>query len=599
MCAEVCDAVTGEPGSQELLDRTEAAGLFLIGLDAERKWFRYHHLFVDFLRRRLAAQTPPAARDLHLAAAAWFADQGLIEEAVGHALSAGAPQRALEIIERDAMLLVQQSRMTPLLALVDKLPTDLPTDRPALQIAIAWAKSLIHATEESDAVLDLLAASDHSRGLAAELDLIRGLNAGFREDTERAEACLARALPALPADPWLLGVAANLQSFLELRRGRFAAARDAAISGRVHQERARGTFSAVYGRCLEGLAHAEAGELAAAARCFERGLEVALREVGRHGYATRMASAFLGELRYEYGELDAAGELLDAGFSLRDESGLVDIAIASYVALARLHEARGDHDAALAVVYEGAQHAAAHGLDRLAAAVMHAEVQLHLAAGHVELAARRCADAPEIAAHQHYAWELRQLARARLLVAQGRSDAATQLLGELRDRAQHDGRRRLELSVRLLTAQATGDRAELTAALALGESQGAVRSIVDEGPALHALLRRLPPSSYVTRVLAATRPVAAPAPAPRSTLIEPLNVRELQILRLVEQGLVNKDISTALGIGLDTVKWHLKNAYKKLGVATRTGAIHAAHAAGALGSGPGPKLAPPTRKGGR
>jgi serine/threonine-protein kinase PknK len=586
MCAEVCDAVTGELGSQELLDRTEAASLFLIGLDDERKWFRYHHLFVDFLRRRVAA-SPHLSVRVHLAAATWFADQGLIEEAVGHALSAGAPDRALAVIERDAMLLVQQSRMSTLLALVGKLHADVTADRPALQVSVAWAKCLIGATDESDAVLGMLAVRDPA--VAAEIDLVRGINAGLREDVAHAETFLARAMPALPADAWLQGVAANLRSFVELRHNRFAAARDAVVQGRLHQERARGAFSAVYGRCLEGLAYAETGELASATRCFERGLDIAVREVGRHGYATRMASAFLGELRYEQGDLAAAGELLDSAFSLRDESGLVNMMIATYVGLAHLHETRGDHDAALAVVYEGARHAEAQGLDQLAAAVMHTEVRLHLAAGNLELAARRCADEPELVPHQEHAWELRRLARARLLVAQGRTEAATQILEGLRDFAQRDGRRRIELVVRLVAAQSTGDRAELVAALALGEAQGAIRSIVDEGPVLHAMLRKLPPSSYVTRLLAAARPAATVEP--RSSLIEPLNVRELQILRLVEQGMLNKDISTALGISLDTVKWHLKNAYQKLGVATRTGAVHAARAAGALGAKSGPKLA--------
>src|SRR5262249_3684546 len=137
----------------------------------------------------------------------------------------------------------------------------------------------------------------------------------------------------------------------------------------------------------------------------------------------------------------------------------------------------------------------------------------HLAAGDVELAARACADDPGPAGpsqHQQYANDLRRLARARLLVAQSRSDTATPLLRELLDRAQRIGRRRMELAIRCVLAHATGDRAELGIAVALGEQLGALRSILDEGPALHAMLRRLPPSSYLARVLGATRPAAAP-----------------------------------------------------------------------------------------
>ena len=604
LCAEVCEAVTGEAGSQDLLVRTEEAGLFLIGLDGERRWFRYHHLFADFLRRRLAASPELSARDLHLAASEWFAGQGLIEEAVGHALSAGAPERALALIERDARLLVEQSRMTVLLGLVDRLHPSLVAGREALQIAVAWAKCLLHATDDSEAIVAALTPEDPA--LAAELDLIRATNAGFQADLERVETLLERALPRLPSDPWLLGVAANLAAFVHLSHGRAAAAREAVRKGRPHQDRGRGTFTAVYGRCFEGLALAQMGDLDGASRCYERGMEVALREVGRHGYATRMVSGYLGELRYEKGDLAAASELLEAGFSLRDQGNLLmDLAV--YPAQARVREALGDHDGALAVLYEGARHAAAQRLDALAAAVMHEEMRIHLAAGNVELAARRCAAAAAPPPHERpQARELRQLARARLSLAEGRAAPARDMLAPLLEAAVHDGRRRVELSVRLvaaLAAHATGDaeaaRAQLAACLALG----AIRSFVDEGSALHRLLRRLPPagsSSHLARVLAAFGPAGPVAPAvggQRSALIEPLNVRELQILRLVEEGMVNKDISTALSIGLDTVKWHLKNAYKKLGVATRTGAIHAARAAGVLGAkgAPGPRLAAPAR----
>jgi serine/threonine-protein kinase PknK len=592
LCAGVCDAVTGEPGSQELLDRTEEAGLFLVALDGERRWFRYHHLFAEFLRQRLAASHDPPA--LHFAASAWFAGQGMIEEAVKHALSAGAPERALTLVDRDAMLLVQQSRMSLLLSLAEQLPPALVASRPALQIALAWARSLLHAPDEAEAVMAGLAPQDPAQ--AAELDLIRALNAGFQDDVERVETLLARALPHLRVDPWLLGVAANASAFVELRRGRFAAARETVLKGRQHQDRAPGSFSAVYGRCFDGLALSETGDLDGAIRCHERALEIALREVGRHGYAACMASAFLGELRYEQGDLAAAAELLEAGFTVREQSGVSDLAVALYTASARLRVARGDRDGALAVLYEGARQAASQRLDRLAAAVAHEEVRLHLVAGAPDLAARRCA------AEKNDSQPL-LMARVRLLLAQGRAGQARELLAPLLEAAIREGRRRFELSVRLLSAVAAADaraaNAELSAAVALGAAQGAIRPLVDEGPALHALLRKLPAfgsSAYGMKVLGALKLSDAPE-AVRSTLIEPLNVRELQILRLVEEGMVNQDISAALSIRLDTVKWHLKNAFKKLAVENRTAAVHAARAAGVLGSkaGQGPRLKAPVR----
>jgi serine/threonine-protein kinase PknK len=515
------------------------------------------------------------------------------------------PRRAVELVERDAMLLVEQSRMSLLLALLDKLSPSAVADRPGLQVAIAWARCLLYMPGETGAMLAAFAPSDPAQ--AAELDLIRAVNVGFEhDDPERIAPLLERAMRHLRAEPWLLGVAANVSAFTELRRGHFAAARDAATRGRPHQDRARGSFSAVYGRCIEGLAQQEVGDLGGAERSFERALDVAVRDAGRHSYATRMASAFLGAIRYERDDREGASTLLEAAFSVR-ESGIPDIPITVYVARIRLHEARGDHDAALAELYEGARQATSQRLERLAAAVMHEQVRVHLAAGDVDLAARRCDAAvasrpPE--AHRQQAWELGALARARVAIARGHAKSALPLLIDLRDRVQAEGRRRFELSLRAVLAlanQAAGDgtaaRAELAAALTLGEEQGAVRTLADEGQALHALLRRLPASPYVARILGVARSASAVAVAPvvgtgdamsaasaRTSLIEPLNVRELQILRLIEEGMVNKDVSATLGIGLDTVKWHLKNAYKKLGAATRTGAIHSAPSAGVLGT---------------
>jgi LuxR family maltose regulon positive regulatory protein/serine/threonine-protein kinase PknK len=445
--------------------------------------------------------------------------------------------------------------------------------------------------------------------LAAEVDVVRAIDVAFEDDADGVDALLARARRHLAPDPWLLGVAANLEAFVDLLRNRFAAARAAVLAGRPYQDHAGGELSAVYGRCFEGVALAQTGDLDGAASAFELGIAIAARGSGRHGYPARMASGYLGDIRYEQNQLDVARELLEAGFSLREESGLPEMALAVYPALCRLHQARGDPDAALAVLYEGGRQAAAQGSDRLAAAIAHEEVRLHLAGGDVERAARlvdASADEPPRGAAPRRAWELRRMARARLLVAQGKPAAARRVLAPLLEAALDGGRRRLELAVRLIAvvaARAEGDadaaRAELGAALALGEAQGAIRALADEGPALQALLRKWPErgSPYLARVVASFQPPAAPAAAP-PTLIEPLNVRELQILRLVEEGRANKEVSAALGIGLDTVKWHLKNAYKKLGVATRTGAIHAARAAGVLATrAPPPRLKPPPGRG--
>ncbi len=137
--APLCDALTDRSDSADVLIQLDKGNLFLVPLDAERRWFRYHHLFAELLRARLASLRPTAPARLHLAASQWFEQAGSLEEAIGQALAAGAFDRAANLLERIWEPLIHGGQAAPLYRWLEALPVDLARARPLLQLAYAWA----------------------------------------------------------------------------------------------------------------------------------------------------------------------------------------------------------------------------------------------------------------------------------------------------------------------------------------------------------------------------------------------------------------------------------------------------------------------------
>ncbi|MGE0298502.1 MAG: AAA family ATPase, partial [Pseudonocardia sp.] len=156
LCGSLAGILSGRDDGQAMLEDLERRDMFLRPLDEEREWFRYHHLFADHLRRRLQRDHPERPRLLHRRASAWFAHHDLVSEAVTHALAAGDPGRATDLVERHAMSLVEHSRMVSLLGLTARLPADAVDGRPQLLMAVAWANCLLQRSEEAQLALDHL-----------------------------------------------------------------------------------------------------------------------------------------------------------------------------------------------------------------------------------------------------------------------------------------------------------------------------------------------------------------------------------------------------------------------------------------------------------
>ena len=164
LCGDLAGVLAGRGDGQAMLEELESRDLFLRPLDTEREWFRYHHLFADYLRRRLDRDHPDRVVELHSRASAWFAEQALVPEAVAHALSGGDIRRATDLVEQHAMPLVEHSRMVSLLGLLGRLPGTAADDRPGLLMAVAWANCLLQRSAAAQASLDALRPGAVDRG---------------------------------------------------------------------------------------------------------------------------------------------------------------------------------------------------------------------------------------------------------------------------------------------------------------------------------------------------------------------------------------------------------------------------------------------------
>ncbi|MFE2995748.1 protein kinase [Nocardia sp. NPDC059246] len=528
ICSELAEALTDVDSGQEMLEEVHRRDLFLRSVDDDLRWFRYHGLFADFLRRRLVDKHPRMLERLHLTASEWFASHDMTAEAVDHALAAGDPDRAVRLVAERAEELMECSRNATFLGLVDKLPSSLTALDPKLQVYIAWANIGPQRPAAAIAALDL---AD------------RALAAGDMDDDERTrtqlEASLARTAVSLVVDrpvtvpePVLARIEAPVRPFLAQATAVTASVSalyrfDFSEVARWHRwiepyrTRTHGPFAITYCDCVAGLAAYEQLDIAAAESHYRTALELALQS-GVRSHATRLAGALLGELLYEKGQFVEAEQLLDAGLS--PEGGAVEFLLATYGTGARLAAVRGDMEALHRRLNEGDRIAENLSLPRLAARMVNERVRLglgisdtdresleHIAPYTVQPNALRAVTA-----------ELAHDSAIRLLLAEHPTPEAVDLACRRSERLvseiSRQNRPRALLQAQLLhgcclsARGRTADTAELLApVLARCADAGLVRLVVDSGCRLQPIVESLygssgsesrPPRSFLRQLLA-------------------------------------------------------------------------------------------------
>ena len=570
----LCDAVTGRPGSQALLEQTERDGLFLVPLDEVRGWWRYHHLFADLLRARLE-QEPGQAAVLHRRAAAWYEEHGLPDDAIRHAAAAGEMHQAARLIERhfDSAYSLQGEGAT-IQRWLSALPHDLAWSRPRLLLAQAQVAATGGRLEEVEPLLEAAerAAASWAEepfeptvgragsllvNIPAHIALHRSYLAQLRGDAEGTAAFARQALGELHQGEWMLN--STIQGFLavaEWLRGQLAEAERAFVSslaGWQETDQLTVTVWAAY-----SLAHVQRsrGRLDAAARTSQRMLEITGTLGRRARPAAGLAHVSLAEVAYQRDELDSALRHVSQGIPLCRQWVYVPPLASALVTLAWIRQATGDPAGAMAAMREAGQ--VASGAAGLLNPVPAQRARLLLAQGERGAAARWAEDSglqPDD--EPRYPDEPGYLVLARVLLAQDEPGRALALLDRLHaDAAAQDRAGSLmevdALRALALAASGAGDEAvaALARALRLACPQGLVRVFADEGPPMAALLGRLITAqrdghaaaaaiplgclARLRRAFAAGHDSAAPGPAAAPPgLIEPLTARELEVLAML------------------------------------------------------------------
>jgi LuxR family maltose regulon positive regulatory protein len=618
LCRSLAEAVSGQDGGQAMLEALERANLFVVPLDDERRWYRYHHLFAEVLKKRLEQASPELVPELHRRASAWYQQQGFLIEAVQHALLTPDVELAARLMDQTAffVFLMVQGRPDLLLEWFKALPDALVRTHPLLCIYHASALHVINRVEEAEARLHeaerLLPAalSAEEAGIARSIAATIHANlACYRGDLQRFLTLGQQALDLLPE------AAAPMRAVPTMQVAhRFLLSGEVTITVE-QQARDAVAFCAASGYelvtfrslTLLGRLHALQGRLRAAAAVYEEAGQATPAGVVQVLTAKASYCFGLGDLLREWNRLEEAERLLAQGVEQVREawSSFADEVLAGHVALARLLQARGRHEQVVATL--AAFERLAEGrrfVPQMRAALAAARAHLELMQGHIE-AATRWADACGLSASDtelSYPREQAYLVLARARIAQAREQREQAAISSLQDvlslldrlladaEANARGGSVLEiLIVQALALQALHDRTRslstLERALTLAAPEGYIRLFVDEGAPMRDLLRQagargLVPS-YVSTLLEAFEPggeaSASSAPHP-ATLIEPLTAREREVLRLLAEGASNREIARRLILSTGTVKKYVYNICGKLGVQSRTQALVRAQA---------------------
>ena len=612
LSGDLCERVAGSAEGQSRLEWLAAQNLFLQGLDDERKWYRYHGLFADFLRAQLERQLGDELPMLHWRAAEWFSEQGLWAEAVRHALAANRVDIATEWVERCAMREVEDSRLHSLLSWMHKLPQEAVRQRPRLRMAFAWALALtIRLAEAQSIVEDIERQLDEgvlpeTDGMRYELLALRLAILVIQDDTAAAleldSVCLervSRQKRAAECDTWKDEAVLNCLIYCYEKAGNLEKARSIE---HLHPPAAN-LFTISYRASVLSACDIREGHLRDGARRLREALSECEKQAGRRSGAASLVAGSLAKVHYEWNDLDTVEELLADRLDVIEDVCYVDAVQSAYISLARIWIVRGDFQAAHDLFDRAEVVGNRRSWLRLLAACAAERTRLWLLDNRL-VDAERSATQLELIAKTQTAnahgensdiVNLLHLTRARLLLHKHCfSEAVVLLKKDLGNKEAASNQYAMaKFSVLLAIAHdGAGDQAAALACLSevlkFGESANLVRLIADEKEGVNRLIESLPPSCKTSsqhsdyrgrlwRALGLDLSKGTTSVLPTTSGVsETLSKREQDILGLVTKGLANKQIARTLLITPETVKWHLKNVYSKLGVSGRTLAAHRA-----------------------
>ena len=605
LCAPLCATLTTCDDAQEMLERLEQGNLFVIPLDDERRWYRYHHLFAEVLRSCLTRENPNRVGELHLRASGWFEEAGLNGEAITHALAASSSgadptyERAARILEVESEYALISGEGTTILSWLGALPEGAKRQRPRLLLEHAVVLALTGQPAAAELLLDETerlaeAAKAERHHLLGSAAAIRCYTARLRGDVQQAVALGKRALEFLPDE-----ISTN-RSFAAIclgealrASGELSAASEVFAKGVAHWRVMDHFYGILTGTVWEARALMEQGRL----REAEHALALLQQDVTGRGAEALPAAGLvylgLGALHYEQNALLSAERELTKGIVLTERTREVISLTWGYLTLSRLRWVQGKHEAALELAHQAERLAQGAGATFEAALALAWTARLHLANGNLESAKalEQTFNADDTFITEAWSYGARVLVR--LYRHKGDYARALHLLEKQRSAAEASGRTGSLIEALILQALTfwSDNRKEqalnvITRALTLAEPENFVRTFVDEGAEMRELLLKVLEArqrshsglanQVSTRFLAKLLAAFGEAefePTAEEQRFENITERELEVLALIAAGKSNKAIAATLSVSGSTVKTHINNLYGKLEVRSRTQAL--------------------------
>jgi LuxR family maltose regulon positive regulatory protein len=620
LTGSLCDALLDRGDGQNMLEILERSNLFLTGLDDERRWYRYHHLFADLLRSHLRREHPQRWIDLHRRAAQWCEQHDMVEESVQYALTTEDYEMAGNLIEKVSGDMVSRERISLMMRWVKSLPKEVLYSRPRLCIYYAWTLSFGGYLDEADNLIRYVeeafeeykalgektifhnrlanlknVPSQDGRELPFEdrLSIVLNLQHASIErfrNLEMAKTYCGLALKHLPAnDIDNRTTALFFLGHIQLLNG------ETLLAHQTLQESVRLTLltqeSSINLSAVNYLGQAMIlqGKLHQAMELFTQAARLMVSQPKSHLLGIELIR--MGDVYREWNELDKASQNIQEGLHLAESIGDFVFLRDGYIAKSRLEQSLGNLESA-GIYLQKAERIArntetAHGITPIKAL----QVSLWIGMGDIQSAEQWIKDAgldiENYATHDspHFLDEYSLITLARLHIARGHLGEARRLLDQLQTFAASAGRQGRVIEILILQAlahYAGGEKVRaveaLTKALVLAEPEGYVRLFVEQGAKMEELLELVGKSkgvgalaSYVYKLLG-TFPdrQAKPLASLQQPLIEPLSQRELEILQLVAAGMSNREVADQLVLATGTVKKHLNNIFGKLDVQNRT-----------------------------
>jgi len=605
LSAPLCDFVTHNKGSQEILNELESANLFIVPLDNKRYWYRYHHLFAELLQQRLHQTQSDLVAELHNRASKWCRQNGLEDEAVNHALATQDFEQVALLIVEQADTIWERGEHAKFKRWLEKLPADLVFSRPQLSILHAESLLIHWQLDEAEQGLQVaeqalnpstdgvtgsslieqaqLSNSDRMKMLG-RIAANRSLIASFREDVPGIIQHAKQALKFLPDQEltWRSTVAITLGDGHSIK-GDLRAAYQAQLEALEACKVSGNDFLLLIANANLAVTLRQQGRLQQTLEICQQQVQLASESGMSQTVVVGWLLAIWGEVLAELNDLDGATEKARIGVDLTEGCGDVGMLCKSYLCLMRVLYSMGNMADAEEILLKLENIFRQSDISiKIASMIAAWQARIWLAQGKLEAASQWVVKRGlEVEGELQFAHEGETIVLTRILIAQGRLDEAIGLLDRLIKEGEAGDR--ITSLVEMLLIQAFAFKAQgdankamttLGKALSIAEPGGYIRIFIDEGSPIAELLEEILddntdiPRAYLKKLLSAFR--LNKLIKTDDGLVERLSERELEVLRFIAAGLSNKEIMKELFISISTVKTHLSHIYSKLNVNSRT-----------------------------